>query len=119
VGGEEMSEEIKLNLNSLLLIIGKTSHEHCVNAGFPIENDDCKDILLVHSELSEAVEYLRMDNPKSNHIPDFSGVEEELADAVIRICNYAYCRGFNLGDAIIAKLQFNETREPKHGGKKF
>jgi NTP pyrophosphatase (non-canonical NTP hydrolase) len=111
-----MSEE---EFNKDLLRIGEVAHNHCVKSGFSVGKDDCKDILLMHTELSEAVEYLRKGNPKSDHIPEFSGVEEELADTIIRICNFAYCRDFNLGKAIIAKLRFNETREPKHGGKKF
>ena len=100
--------------------IGKRSHESCVVHGFSDTiQDDSKMLLLIHAEISEAAEWLRKGNPKSDHIPEFSGIEEELADAVIRICNYAYAKGFKLSEAISSKMEFNDTREYKHGGKLF
>jgi hypothetical protein len=62
---------------------------------------------------------LRHENPPSNHIPEFSGIEEELADIIIRVCNYAYAKKFRLGSAILAKMDYNGNREYKHGGKTF
>lgn len=47
-------------------------------------------IALMHSELSEAVEALRHGNQCSDHIPEFSGLEEEFADVVIRIMDMAF-----------------------------
>jgi NTP pyrophosphatase (non-canonical NTP hydrolase) len=76
-------------------------------------------ISLMHSELSEALEAFRHGNPASDHIPEFSGVEEELADVVIRAMDCAQLRGYRLAEAIEAKHAFNVTREFKHGGKKF
>src|SRR5258708_36381370 len=46
-------------------------------------------IALMHSELSEALESLRHNDPPSDHIPEFTGAEEEFADCVIRIMNTA------------------------------
>lgn len=84
----------------------------------PNQNDG-ELICLMHSELSEALEALRHGNPPSEHIPEFSGVEEELADAVIRIMNYAANKGHRLPEAILAKKEFNRNRPYKHGGKAF
>ena len=75
-------------------------------------------IALMHSELSEALEAARHGNPPSEHIPDFSGEEEEMADAVIRIMDYCAGHGLRLGEAIHAKYHFNVNR-PKMHGKKF
>jgi NTP pyrophosphatase (non-canonical NTP hydrolase) len=75
-------------------------------------------IALMHSELSEALEYERTGN-RSDHIPEFQGVEEEFADVIIRIMHYAQARGLRVGEAIIAKNEFNKSRPHKHGGKKF
>ena len=76
-------------------------------------------IALIHSELSEALEYARRGNGESGHILGFSGVEEELADAVIRIFDFAGAKKLRLADAILAKMSFNEGRPYKHGGKEF
>ena len=76
-------------------------------------------IALMHAELSEALEYLRHDNPRSDHIPDFSGVEEELADVVIRIMDFSRHYGYDVPAAILEKMEFNKNRPHKHGGKTF
>lgn len=82
----------------------------------PREDGTC--IALMHSELSEALEALRKNKP-SDKIPMFTGEEEELADTIIRIMDYAHHKQLNLAAAIIAKAEFNETRPYKHGGKLF
>ena len=76
-------------------------------------------IALMHSELSEALEYARKGNGPSDHIPKFSGVEEEFADVIIRIMDYSKANNLDVSGAIIAKARFNATREHKHGGKDF
>jgi len=77
-------------------------------------------LMLVVSELAEAVEALRNGNPPDNHIPKFSGFDAETADAVIRLMNLSE-RDSNgrLADAIIAKAAYNSRRPKYHGGKKF
>lgn len=87
-----------------------------INPG--IERHDGELIALIHSEISECLEYLRHGNPRSDHI-DTSGAEEELADAIIRIMDMSYTRGFNIPKALFLKLAFNKTRKYRHGGKKF
>lgn len=81
--------------------------------------DDGTLIALMHSELSEALEALRHDNPPDDKIPEFSGVEAELADVVIRIMDYAEAKGFRVAEAIVAKAAYNKTRPFRHGGKAF
>ncbi|MCK5611122.1 hypothetical protein KAR91_55125 [Candidatus Pacearchaeota archaeon] len=76
-------------------------------------------IALIHSELSEGLEALRHGNPPSNHIPEFSGIEEEFADVVIRIMDMQIAKGWRIGEAIAAKIAFNRNRPYKHGGKRF
>lgn len=72
-------------------------------------------IALMHSELSEALEADRKDIQSDDKIPEFTGVEAELADTVIRILDFAGRHNLRLGEAITAKMLFNLTRPPKHG----
>lgn len=80
-------------------------------------------LMLIVSELSEALEALRRGNETSEKIPNFSEFEEELADAVIRIFDLAGAIDaavpgfsmFDLAGAVAAKLFYNMGREYKHG----
>lgn len=72
-------------------------------------------LMLIVSELAEALEYLRHGSPASDHISEFSGVEEEMADVVIRVMDLAGGLHLRLAEAIVAKMAFNEAREHKHG----
>lgn len=81
--------------------------------------NDAEQIALMHTELSETLESLRIGDPPSKHIPDFKGSEEELADEIIRIMHYAQHNKLNIAGALIAKLEYNANRSYKHGGKKF
>ena len=77
--------------------------------------NDGEAIALMHSELSEALEALRHGNPPSEHIPEFSGLEEELADELIRIFDFCGGNRLRLGEAVIAKMKFNAGRGFRHG----
>ena len=100
--------------------ISAAVHELAVSKGWwDGPGNDGEKIALMHSELSEALEGLRHGNPASEHIPEFTAVEEELADVVIRVMDFAVMRNQRVAEAIIAKHAFNEGRSFKHGGKKF
>lgn len=72
---------------------------------------------LIHSEVSEVTEALRLGNPSDDKIPEFSGAEAELADVVIRIMDMAEAFNYKVAEAIIEKTKMNKTREYRHGGK--
>lgn len=76
-------------------------------------------IMLVVCELAEVAEELRK-NPcgKSEKLPSRLAIEEELADAIIRIADLSGAFGLNIGRAIVEKLMYNRTRPHRHG-KKF
>lgn len=102
------------------------------------------DIALMHSELSECLEFVRrkgdpycnecqqfcdesdthcrdcdepitMRAPHDDHVPALTGESAELADVLIRIFHYCGRRGINLGEAVRLKHEYNITRPYKHG----
>ena len=74
-------------------------------------------LMLVVTELAEAMEAYRTGNPESDKLPGFSRMEEELADTIIRLLDLAEERGFRLEQAVLAKMAYNEGRPYRHGGK--
>jgi NTP pyrophosphatase (non-canonical NTP hydrolase) len=68
-------------------------------------------LALVAGELcGETLEAVRKNMGPDDHCPDYSHETVELADAVIRIMNYATDRHLPLAQAVIAKNQFNRNR---------
>jgi len=76
-------------------------------------------VALVHSELSELLEAMRHHNPPSEHVPEISAEEEEVADTFIRLLHMADAYGWDLDRAVAFKMRFNESRPYRHGGKAF
>lgn len=83
------------------------------------ERNDGEIIALMHSELSETLEALRHGNPPDDKLPEFSGAEVELADVIIRIMYMIPARGWRVAEALVAKMEYNASRDFKHGGKVF
>ena len=95
-------------------------HELAVSKGWwEKERNKGEALALIHAEISECLEALREEHKLSEKARGFSCVEEELADVVIRIMDFA--RGFNydVAGAIEAKFEYNTGRPYKHGNKKF
>lgn len=100
--------------------IAHQAHDNAVAKGFWDPPPSTPTLIaLMHSELSEALEADRKGNPASEKIPDFSSVEEELADLVIRVLDMSAAQGLRLGEAILAKMEYNRGRPHRHGGKAY
>jgi NTP pyrophosphatase (non-canonical NTP hydrolase) len=110
---------IKLEFVKSFNYVAVDVHDTAVSKGWwEDERNGAEVIALMHSELSEALEALRHDNPADDKVPDFNGVEAELADVIIRIMDYAVHENLRVAEALIAKIEYNKTRPHKHG-KKF
>lgn len=98
----------------------RLAHNSAVDKGFwngITANDHTRAafLMLMVSELGEACEAQRRNITKSEHIPEFTGEEEELADCIIRILDYAGGYHLRLAEAVVAKMEYNRTRPYKHG----
>jgi NTP pyrophosphatase (non-canonical NTP hydrolase) len=77
-------------------------------------------LALIHSEVSEALEAVRLGNFISFVDPDTGkpeGMAIELADVIIRIFDLAESLGLDIEEALRAKHSFNVSRSHRHGGK--
>lgn len=66
-------------------------------------------LALIHSEVSEAVEEVR--------VGDRVKFTEELADVIIRTLDLSVGLGLDIGSAVVQKIEKNQKRGQRHGGK--
>lgn len=119
-----MTVEKKSNLMTMAVagirVLQKVAHEIAKSKGWWDEpRTDGELVVLMHSELSEVVEALRDGNPVSEKIPPHTKRDEELADVVIRVLDYAERSNIDLGKVIVDKMSYNRGRPHRHGGKAF
>lgn len=133
---ENRDKREKLNDNKMIYNINMLRDKCFQNAldagwhtdletGELIERNKAEMLMLIVSEVAEAMEGVRKDL-KDDHLPERSMEEVELADTVIRIMDYAGRWGLDIGGAIMEKLEYNKNRADhkienrvKNGGKKF
>ncbi len=83
-----------------------------IQTGERIERNKGELLCLIHSEISEAMEGERKDL-MDDKLPHRKMAEVELADALIRIFDYAGAFGYDLEGAYQEKMAFNAER-PDH-----
>lgn len=99
-------------------LVQKLHHKMMVDKGFHNPTPEKGSLVaMIHGEVSEALEAERT-GKVSDKIPSFTGVEEEMADVILRIMDYAGKHKLRIAEALVCKMMYNSTREHKHG-KKF
>ena len=83
---------------------------HDIESGEKLKKNTCELLMLVVSEVAEAMEGDRK-NLMDDKLPHRDMLEVELADAMIRILDMAGGLDLDLGGALAEKLEFNASRE--------
>lgn len=128
---ERVTGKVLLQVNKTIIVqvldlLQQTCYRLSKDAGWHDNpREDGTMIALIHSEISEALEGIRK-NLNDDHLTSRKMVEVELADAVIRIMDYAGSRGLDVAGALVEKLEYNLNRSDhkrenraKDNGKKF
>jgi NTP pyrophosphatase (non-canonical NTP hydrolase) len=122
------TEETEMLLNEYAAIVHKANEKWWVSLEdgvTPLKRNKGELLMLIVSEIAEAMEGERKDL-MDDKLPHRKMAEVELADALIRIFDYAAGFGYDLDGAYREKMAFNAQREDhKHearkiaGGKQF
>lgn len=104
------------NLNELAFAI----HDMAVKKGwYDTPRSFPELVALCHSELSEALEAYRNDEPEVHfHDDKPEGQHVELIDCLIRILDVLAYQHCDVDHVLQCKMAYNETRPYRHGGKR-
>lgn len=98
------------SLKSMMGLIGRIAREK----GFRSAEGRVEiEIVRMHAELSQVLDTYSKRNSKSRYIEEFTRRDEALANLVIRIFDFCDRYHIPLGEAILAKIDHNESRPPK------
>jgi len=106
----------------------QVSHQVAASKGWhDLPSSNMERLCLIHTEISEAAEEIRVKSDGELGAIYWEGVESgnakplgfaiELADAMIRIAHLAQLNNIDLTRAINVKTEYNKSRSYRHGGK--
>lgn len=114
-----------------LLQVMEMAHANAVKKGIwdhANAKSDIESMALVLTEVAECIEVMRLRGYEPTAVwyegsvatpPDQlrkpEGLPIELADIIIRVCDFAKARGIDLNRAVLAKMRYNESRPQMHG----
>lgn len=108
-------DQDKINLN--LYIENATTDKESLDRIYYMQSlNMIKDIALVITELSEAIEFIRKDQFAKDNIWKET-FEEEVADTFIRLFDLCGCYEIDIEKYINLKMEYNKGREVLHGKK--
>jgi len=137
-----MAEPVELDhdiIEAAFEQIGQEAHRHARASGFWYGLDAKKPadlwlkISLIAEELGELARALREGRLRTTMRPasakeieqlgirevEVEGAEDEGGDVVLRLADAFYAAGFNLGRAVLRKIEKNRRRPFGHGGRTF
>lgn len=92
-----------------LVHLGTQSHDTSKKFGYwDKERNHGEVIALIHKQVSEALQAIYKGPTRSPKIPQFTALEESLADVIIRVMDFSNGAGLNVSAATVAKLKYNE-----------
>lgn len=123
-----MNKDRRFHIREATYLMTLEAYHTAEDKGFWDDSKDVNDrfsecIALIHSELSESLEAHREGHEQVNIYDEVGedSVFEELADTWIRMCDLAghLEEHYNLegmfGQMLVDKMEYNETRDYKHG----
>ena len=132
---EQLTSTLDDNLNSMLDIVVAANQIEAARKGISVEDISIFDIdiiqgvwddkqktisqklALIVTEIVEAFDTLEDIDKLSNKLPDYTELSLELADVLIRLLDLSGWLKIDLGEGVLAKMKYNETRGHKHGNK--
>lgn len=98
----------------------RKAHQNAKDKGFWGNKNIPEKIMLVVTELAEAVEALRRGERQKNVVPDSTewvkdSFEDEIADTFIRLADLCGHMDIDIEWQIKKKMAYNKTRPAKHG----
>lgn len=133
IGGREVaidkadwsSQQVDVAIDGIETLQQKIFSQNVQMGWWDNPREDGTVLALIHSEISECLEGLRKDL-MDDHLPHRKMAEVELADALIRILDFAGFKGYDVAGAVLEKLAYNRTRadhqraaRAEANGKKF
>ena len=98
---------------------------HDIKTGESLKRNKGEMLMLMVSELAEAMEADRK-SLQDDHLPQYDGVSVEMADCLIRICDFVGGFGLKTAEAMADKIEYNANRADhkienrlKDNGKKY
>lgn len=104
------------SLPSALRIVANAQNVITKANGFTNDGNTLAAMGLIMTELAEIIQADReggMGAPAA-HLDGFLAAEEEAADVILRLLSWAAENDLRLGEAVLAKLRYNETRPYRH-----